>query len=70
MKLNNNLIIGAGIAGIASGYELKNNNIDSIILEKNKTWGGLLDNFTIEGFRFDKFVHLSFAKDDYVNNIF
>ena len=36
MKLTNNLIIGAGIAGIASGYELKNNNLDSLILEKNK----------------------------------
>lgn len=70
MKLINNLIIGAGISGIAAGYELKNNNFDSLILEKNKSWGGLLDNFTIKGFRFDKFVHLSFAKDDYVNNIF
>ena len=36
MKLKNNLIIGAGIAGIASGYELKNNNIDSLILKKTK----------------------------------
>ena len=32
--------------------------------------GGLLDNFNIDGFRFDKFIHLSFAKDDYVNDIF
>jgi hypothetical protein len=65
-----NIILGAGIAGIGASYELKNNNIDSIIYEKNSDWGGLLDNFTINGFRFDKFVHFSFANDEYVNNIF
>ena len=42
----------------------------SIVLEKNPSWGGLLDNFSIDGFRFDKFIHLSFAKDEYVNEIF
>lgn len=65
-----NIVLGAGIAGIAASYELKENNIESIILEKNNNWGGLLDNFSIDGFRFDKFIHLSFAKDEYVNNIF
>jgi protoporphyrinogen oxidase len=64
------IILGAGIAGIAASYELKQNNIDSLILEKNSSWGGLLDNFTIDGFRFDKFIHLSFATSDYVNDIF
>jgi protoporphyrinogen oxidase len=66
----NNLILGAGIAGITASFELKQNNISSIILEKNNSWGGLLDNFTIDGFRFDKFIHLSFAEDKYVNQIF
>lgn len=66
----NNIILGAGIAGIAASYELKRNNLSSVILEKNNSWGGLLDNFTINGFRFDKFIHLSFAEDNYVNNIF
>ena len=70
MKIINNLILGAGISGIAAAYELKKNKLDALILEKNKSWGGLLDNFTIDGFRFDKFIHLSFAKDDYVNDIF
>jgi protoporphyrinogen oxidase len=65
-----NIVLGGGISGIASSYHLKNNNIDSIILEKNASWGGLLDNFIIDGFRFDKFIHLSFAKDQFVNDIF
>lgn len=66
----NTIILGAGIAGITASYELKQNNISSIILEKNNSWGGLLDNFTIDGFRFDKFIHLSFAEEEYVNDIF
>jgi len=71
MKINTkNIILGGGISGIASSYELKNNNINSIILEKNSSWGGLLDNFSVDGFRFDKFIHLSFAKDKYVNDVF
>ena len=65
-----NIILGAGISGISASYELKNNNIDSIIFEKNNDWGGLLDNFQINGFRFDKFIHLSFSQDEYVNSIF
>lgn len=70
MKTIKNLILGAGIAGIAASYELKRNYIDSTIFEKNPRWGGLLDNFTIDGFRFDKFIHLSFATSEYVNDIF
>lgn len=65
-----NIILGGGISGLASAYELKQNNFDSIVLEKNHNWGGLLDNFSIDGFRFDKFIHLSFAKDKYVNDLF
>lgn len=65
-----NIILGAGIAGITAHYELRQNNIPSIIIEKNDSWGGLLDNFTINGFRFDKFIHLSFTDDQYVNNVF
>lgn len=65
-----NIILGAGISGIAAAYELRRNNVESIVFEKNNDWGGLLDNFEIDGFRFDKFVHLSFASEKYVNDIF
>ncbi len=64
------VILGAGISGISAGYHLKKANIKPIIFEQNNTWGGLCDNFEIDGFRFDKFVHLSFSKDDYVNELF
>ena len=64
------IILGSGISGISAGYHLKKAGEDAVIFEKNNDWGGLCGNFTIGGFRFDKFVHFSFAPDDYTRNIF
>ena len=64
-------ILGGGIAGISAGYHLKLKSIENTVFEKRNTWGGLCDNFTIgNGFRFDYFIHLSFAKDEYVKKLF
>lgn len=63
-------ILGSGISGIGAAYKLHKSNISSQIFEKNKRWGGLIDNFSINGFRFDKFIHMSFAKEKAVNDIF
>ena len=64
-------ILGAGIAGIAAGYHLSQRGIEHTVFEKNASWGGLCDNFSIgEGFLFDKFVHLSFTKSEVVKNLF
>jgi protoporphyrinogen oxidase len=65
------VILGGGISGISTGYHLKQKGIESTIFEKNRSWGGLIDNFTLEGgFRFDHFVHLSFTAIEYVKEIF
>ena len=66
----NIVILGAGISGISTAYHLKEEGINSVIFEKNSSWGGMLDNFEIDGFRFDRFVHLSFAVDEHVKEIF
>lgn len=64
-------ILGAGISGISAGYHLGLKKQEYIVFEKRNSWGGLCDNFILEeGFRFDYFVHLSFAKDEYVRNLF
>ena len=64
-------ILGAGISGISTGYHLGLKGIEHVVYEKNERWGGLCDNFTIgDGFRFDYFVHLSFTKSEYVNELF
>lgn len=65
-----NLILGAGISGLATGQKLQELNKEYLILEKDDTYGGLCGNFTINGFRFDRFVHLSFAQEKEVRQFF
>ena len=68
--MNKIVILGAGVSGLSSGYHLKLKGIDSLIFEKNQSYGGLCDNFTIDGFRFDKFVHFSHTQNNYVLKLF
>lgn len=65
-----NLILGAGIAGLGASYALRKKGDECIIVEKDNTFGGLCSSFEINGFRFDRFVHLSFSKINEVNEIF
>lgn len=64
------IIFGSGISGISAGYHLKRKGEDVVIYEKDNDWGGLCANFTIDGFRFDKFVHFTFADSEYIRNLF
>ena len=65
------VILGAGISGIGAGYQLNEDKNNKVILyEENNSWGGLCDNFTIDGFRFDRFVHLSFTNNQEVRELF
>ena len=59
-----NVIIGSGVAGLGASHALKLRGEHSVILEKDETFGGLCGSFTIKGFTFDRFVHLSFAKKE------
>lgn len=65
-----NIILGAGIAGLGAAYALNKRNEKSLIIEKDKTYAGLCGNFSINGFRFDRFVHFSFTANEQVNQIF
>ena len=68
--LLNNVILGAGIAGISAAYHLKQKGKSSVIFEKDNDWGGLCGFFEIDGFRFDRFVHFSFASDENDKKLF
>lgn len=68
--MENIVILGSGIAGISAGYHLTKKGLKSVIFEKNDDWGGLCANFSIDGFRFDKFVHFTFTDDPYIKGIF
>ena len=53
MKMNNPvLILGAGISGLGAAYKLSCNGQQTVVLEKDTTYGGLCGNFTIDGFPF------------------
>lgn len=68
--MSDNIILGAGIAGISAGYHWKKAGTESVIYEKDNDWGGLCGNFSINGFRFDRFVHFSFAPDESDKKLF
>ncbi|WP_020096534.1 NAD(P)-binding protein [Methylobacterium sp. 285MFTsu5.1] len=64
------LILGGGIAGLAASHAARARGLSSVVLEAAPRAGGLLDNFTIDGFRFDNAVHLSFATEREVLDVF
>lgn len=64
------VVLGAGIAGISAAYHLKPNGLQVSVFEAQDSPGGLLDNFEIDGFRFDNAIHLSFTKNEYVRSLF
>jgi protoporphyrinogen oxidase len=65
-----NLILGGGISGVSAAFHLQEKEQEYKLCEKNSSWGGLCDNFVIDGFLFDYFVHLSFTSNQYVKDIF
>lgn len=66
----NNIILGAGISGLGASYALAEKGEKCIVFEKDDTYGGLCGNFSIDGFRFDRFVHFTFSQNERVNKIF
>ena len=69
MKVDN-LILGAGIAGLGAAYALRKAGKTALVVERDATYGGLCGNIEIDGFRFDRFVHFTFTQNDEVNAIF
>lgn len=63
----NIVVLGAGIAGITATYHLAEN---ATLYEAQNSYGGLLNNIKIDGFTFDKAVHLSFTNINEVRNMF
>ncbi|HHL2824793.1 TPA: NAD(P)/FAD-dependent oxidoreductase [Citrobacter murliniae] len=70
MKFVEVAILGAGIAGLAAAKKASEKGIDYEVFEAAGSCGGLLDKFEVNGFRFDNAVHLSFAKEQEVRDIF
>jgi GT2 family glycosyltransferase/protoporphyrinogen oxidase len=59
-------ILGAGIAGLSSGWLLKQNKLDFFVLEKQPYIGGLARSFEWHGFHCDFAAHRLFTTDENV----
>ncbi|MBK9191919.1 MAG: phytoene desaturase [Crocinitomicaceae bacterium] len=62
-------VIGAGLAGIAASIRLRKLGFIVTVIEKNSTYGGKLDEFNEQGFRFDKGPSL-FTSPESVDELF
>jgi len=63
-------ILGGGIAGLGAALRAQELGLPAVVFEAGASPGGLLDNFVVDGFRFDNAVHLSFASEPEVRRIF
>lgn len=58
------LILGGGVAGISAAWHARQSGREAVIFEAGERSGGLLDNFQVDGFRFDNAVHFGFSNND------
>jgi protoporphyrinogen oxidase len=60
-QLEDILILGGGVAGIATAYFAGRNGKKAVVVEACPRPGGLLDNFQVQGFRFELGPHYSYS---------
>jgi protoporphyrinogen oxidase len=63
-------VLGGGIAGLAASAAARECGSSAIVYEAAPRAGGLLDAIEVNGYRFDKAVHLSFADHAEVRKVF
>jgi protoporphyrinogen oxidase len=68
--MNNIVILGAGMAGFGASYRFKQNGFNSVIFEKENYPGGKAASFEKDGFIFDDGPHISFTKDERIQQLF
>ncbi|MBW6464672.1 MAG: FAD-dependent oxidoreductase [Firmicutes bacterium] len=58
------LVLGGGVAGISAAWHACKTGREAVIFEAKERWGGLLDHFMVDGFRFDNAVHFAFSSNE------
>lgn len=58
------IILGGGVAGISAAWHAKKMRREAAVFEAKGRWGGLLDHFHLDGFRFDNAVHFAFSSNE------
>lgn len=67
--MKNIVIMGAGMAGFGASHALNKENVKSVIFEKLSHHGGMASSFTIDGYTFDTGPHISFTKDEQIQQL-
>ena len=67
---DNIIILGAGMAGFGAAQYLLNQGIESQIFERNSYHGGNAASFNSNGFIFDVGPHISFTKNERIQELF
>jgi protoporphyrinogen oxidase len=68
--MTQDVVLGAGIAGLAAAHYARRHGRSPVLYEAAARAGGILDSFSIDDWRFDNGVHLSFASEPEVRAIF
>lgn len=68
--MRNIVVLGGGIAGVAAAYQCKKQDMHATVFEAQSQPGGLLNRIEINGFIFDTAIHLSFASEPEVREVF
>jgi protoporphyrinogen oxidase len=69
MKVDN-LVLGAGISGLAYAHEKVNSGKITVVFEAESYYGGLCHSFEVDEFRFDSAIHLSFTNNPEARKLF
>jgi len=64
------VIIGGGITGLVLAWELLNKNMKTVVLEKEKSIGGLAKTFCYDNFKFDIGPHRFYTSYKNIQNYF
>ena len=70
MEKVKNLILGAGIAGLACADRINKAGDEATVFEAENYAGGLCHSFMINDFRFDSATHLAFAEENMAQKFF
>lgn len=69
--MNSIAILGSGMAGFGAAYQFQEAGVRPVMYEKRSYYGGHTASYTYpEGFTFDEGPHVSFTKDERIQNLF
>ncbi len=63
------VVLGGGVSGISAAWHAGRKGREAVVYEAKERWGGLLDCFMVDGFRFDSAVHFAFSGNDQFKSV-